>query len=429
MIDNPLYRYEFSDSERSQLPWGIGIMWRWRLYRYTIRTLKALLDIIMRVSFIPRRHNTFNLFTRAGFTGFSMQCEAIHNSIHLALGYGSNDTIGHMASPDVAAFDPIFWLHHANVDRLTAMYQVLYPNSQPTPFPPRATFGRLVPGRDGPEDNLNTNLYLFRKADGTFYKVRDFVSGRTGLWRYHYSYPEISCDPSIPRPQVVSNVGRAINTLYGPASGSPIRRRQNETLPEPLAEEPVPGEESGYAPTGSEVGMVRTEYSLRLFIDLAEMVGPWTCHIFLGAVPSRPADYSTSPNRWGVFAPFSAPGERMGSMAYTYDFSLTDKLLSLDVSPNGTETYLTANLKYVIVSETGLVIDPSSLKTFKAGICTTQGTYGKPGSDKLASFGDCTVLYKVTEDKPGGVASPDEFYEPILLDGMQFDLNATLEQF
>ena len=30
---------------------------------------------------------------------------------------------GHMGIPDFAAFDPIFWMHHANVDRLFAMWQ------------------------------------------------------------------------------------------------------------------------------------------------------------------------------------------------------------------------------------------------------------------------------------------------------------------
>ena len=64
----------------------------------------------------------------------------------------------------------------------------------------------------------------------------------------------------------------------------------------------------------------------------------------------------------------------MESMPYTYDIALTDQLLSLGVSPNETETYLTDNLKYAMLSETGLIIDPTSLKTFRAGICTMEGT-------------------------------------------------------
>ena len=61
-----------------------------------------------------------------------------------------------MSSSVAAAFDPFFWFHHVNVDRLTAMYEVLYPNNRVTPAPARATFGRLVPGRDRSQDNVNT---------------------------------------------------------------------------------------------------------------------------------------------------------------------------------------------------------------------------------------------------------------------------------
>lgn len=50
--------------------------------------------------------------------------ESIHNSIHNSVG-----GYGHMQFPEVAGFDPVFWLHHANVDRLFAMWQVLHRDS------------------------------------------------------------------------------------------------------------------------------------------------------------------------------------------------------------------------------------------------------------------------------------------------------------
>lgn len=45
--------------------------------------------------------------------------EVVHDALHDAIG-GEG---GHMSYPDVAAFDPIFWLHHCNVDRLLALWQ------------------------------------------------------------------------------------------------------------------------------------------------------------------------------------------------------------------------------------------------------------------------------------------------------------------
>ncbi|KAG8825286.1 hypothetical protein FRC17_008757 [Serendipita sp. 399] len=50
--------------------------------------------------------------------------ESIHGTIHKWVGDN-----GHMSVADHAAFDPIFWLHHCNVDRLFALWQAINPNS------------------------------------------------------------------------------------------------------------------------------------------------------------------------------------------------------------------------------------------------------------------------------------------------------------
>ncbi|KAL4862058.1 common central domain of tyrosinase-domain-containing protein [Aspergillus spectabilis] len=56
-----------------------------------------------------------------------MSLAAIHNGIY---GYvGDKDTgglVGQMGDPPVAAFDPIFWFHHCNVDHLAATFQTLH---------------------------------------------------------------------------------------------------------------------------------------------------------------------------------------------------------------------------------------------------------------------------------------------------------------
>lgn len=61
--------------------------------------------------------------TYAGFqntteTGGGVTVSAMHNGMHSWWGGG-----GHMSSASVSAFDPIFYLHHANIDRLWAMWQ------------------------------------------------------------------------------------------------------------------------------------------------------------------------------------------------------------------------------------------------------------------------------------------------------------------
>ena len=431
MMDNPFYRYNFHvPQEINRLPYPFSV------YRYTTRNPNGVqpnpvngdgaINTAMMNSFTSRRQNTFNLFTRTTFNAFSNQCEIIHNGIHNTIGAGTNGGRGHMASPAAAAYDPIFWLHHSNIDRLIAMYQVIYPNNLLTPAPATETFCRVRRGGPVPSmDTLETRLCPFRKQDGSFYTGSDFTSGSVGIWKYNYSYPEIPCQGSgLPLRDLSQDVRMAINKLYMPVGGTPLRRRQNETLPEPTPEETI-----GYAPPASEVGLVRTEYSLRLYIDLAEIKEPWVCHIFLGKVPDRTADYLTSPSRCGVFAPFITQGGTNMSMPYTFDFALTDKLLELGVSSDETEAYLKKDLTYVIVRQNGRKVDINKLKTFKAGVCTFEGTYGKVDSDNLASLAGCTVLSEVMEEKPGGVTTEEEINEITLVDGTTELLNTTMEQY
>ena len=55
-----------------------------------------------------------------------------HNAIHVDVG-GSIPVDGWMIDPDTAALDPIFWLHHSNIDRLWSVWnRMSASNSDPT---------------------------------------------------------------------------------------------------------------------------------------------------------------------------------------------------------------------------------------------------------------------------------------------------------
>lgn len=80
-------------------------------------------------------------------------CETIHNYMHnFSGGFNPNYRIGqnpelyiepmygHMVENRVTAYDPIFWAHHCNVDRVFAMWQSQHPGVNPqvldSPLPP-----------------------------------------------------------------------------------------------------------------------------------------------------------------------------------------------------------------------------------------------------------------------------------------------------
>lgn len=62
------------------------------------------------------------------FTLFTERSEAAHDQVHGHVG-------AHMSQVVTAAFDPIFWLHHVNVDRQWAIWQKLNPQLEQHPFP------------------------------------------------------------------------------------------------------------------------------------------------------------------------------------------------------------------------------------------------------------------------------------------------------
>ncbi|KAF4827508.1 Tyrosinase [Colletotrichum tropicale] len=52
--------------------------------------------------------------------------EGFHDNIHGQIATGPRNASGHMGTPAFAGFDPSFWLHHCNVDRLLAIWQGIH---------------------------------------------------------------------------------------------------------------------------------------------------------------------------------------------------------------------------------------------------------------------------------------------------------------
>ncbi len=102
-----------------------------------------------------------------------------HNAIHMDVG-------GLMESPSTAALDPIFWLHHSNIDRLWEVWI-----RQP---------GRLNPTREG------WLTFPFKLHDGEG-KAFQFVPGEVldtkGAW-LRYEYDDVSIPPPPPAARAVA---------------------------------------------------------------------------------------------------------------------------------------------------------------------------------------------------------------------------------
>jgi tyrosinase len=73
---------------------------------------------------LPTASDVEGALSRRSFLDFTQAVEELHNQIHVWVG-------GHMAQIPYAAFDPIFWAHHAMVDRLWRIWQLRHPGAGP----------------------------------------------------------------------------------------------------------------------------------------------------------------------------------------------------------------------------------------------------------------------------------------------------------
>lgn len=112
--------------------------------------------------------------------GASGSLEGIHGSYHDYLG----GDVGHMGKVAVAAFDPVFWIHHCQVDRWFAIWQAIHPKETH----PESWF------LDGDKEERARNLLPFRTSrNPDLYWKADSVYETTV---FGYSYPDL--DPGDP---------------------------------------------------------------------------------------------------------------------------------------------------------------------------------------------------------------------------------------
>lgn len=175
------------------------------------------------------RSRIYNLMTQCNdYQGFSQgdpsqrppQCqealEDIHNNIHNDIGGSQSGHQGHMAIIPVASYDPAFWMHHMNVDRMFALWQSLYPNSYTVnSHTAQASFAVAA----NTQVNGDTFLAPFHAGTNgqphTTNSVRDTNT-------FKYTYPELTSGDTSP-----SGMMAKINALYGSGAAPASKRSVN----------------------------------------------------------------------------------------------------------------------------------------------------------------------------------------------------------
>ncbi|KAF1994001.1 Di-copper centre-containing protein [Amniculicola lignicola CBS 123094] len=335
--------------------------------------------------------------------------ESVHDAVHVTAGGESG---GHMYYLDYSSFDPIFWLHHTNVDRLLAMYQVLSPNTWVT----TGNINRpMAQWNVGESKNANSPLKPFTKnTDGDFYTSNDVK--RTQV--FNYVYPENAGNPT------AAGVRSTINRLYAPNAG-PVNKRD-------IASGQYEGRKFKKGDYNVVLSIVANKYAL---------AGSYSVHCFLGS-PSNstnttvpyPAnstvpyptnstspstngtsdyDFTLDPNYVGMYGVTGHSGGHMGGND-SYPV-LTEGCLPLTTAlqgkeaygelnslhPDEVEPYLKNHLQYKIIGPGGVELAAESLPDLHIYVKACPVTPANSDED-LPVPEKYVVLPEATENKPAG---------------------------
>ncbi|KAK6199146.1 hypothetical protein LQW54_010067 [Pestalotiopsis sp. IQ-011] len=212
------------------------------------------------------RTKDFNSMATRSSPGPSL--EEPHDDVHNAAGK-------FMANALYSAFDPIFWLHHANVDRLTAFWQAInYNTTYQTEAADIETGTWAQP--NGTQMTADSPLAPFYQAGGgTFHTGKTMAK----LDTFGYTYPEIN-DWALSPDRTRQIVIRQVNQLYGANHLTPSRGRRRQRKDE--SDPPTHPHRRGESEPGLRPQAEQRQYYVQIGVERSELDLPCNIQVLLG---------------------------------------------------------------------------------------------------------------------------------------------------
>ncbi|KAJ5346417.1 hypothetical protein N7541_008899 [Penicillium brevicompactum] len=178
-------------------------------------------EMIYRLLTVPMDYTTFastNPTSKDQKVEEDLNIEYIHNNIRV-VSHGWTGDAGHMGNVPVASFDPLFFLHHCNIDRLFAIWQALNPEKWLDNVDGDNATIRDSHGKQRAV-NGDTPLQPFRRdAEGSYWTPE----GVRHTPNLGYSYPELprwdvkyrQQDGELDQDLFQKSIITTVNKLYG----------------------------------------------------------------------------------------------------------------------------------------------------------------------------------------------------------------------
>ncbi|KAF3921386.1 Tyrosinase [Dactylellina cionopaga] len=337
-------------------------------------------------AFTSRRESLWSYLAKNDndYNQLSKDIEKIHGSIHTGVS-------GFMWGVPWAGWDPVFWLHHANIDRFVAMWQAANPGIKLAPETETVKF-QMVDSRT--QIDLDTPLLPFKHSDGSWWTSKDISNVRT-IWDSGYGYPEVSCQYKSKTDKELDALATAqINNLYLDDIQPEKRIKKREE-----AESII-------------------QWTANVVVDQSELPGTFQILVFLGEPPANSQEWSSCDEKLGDLTVFGSPGEKMPSKIVTTSIGLTAILQKKGLGTNATEidNYLASNLVWKCLDEEQRPVDVKNLPTLKVGVTNNRVDIPAKASEK-ATFFRPKLRVKGTRRKKGGVTNLDDLKKPELKNG------------
>ncbi|KAL6244485.1 hypothetical protein RBB50_008727 [Rhinocladiella similis] len=429
-IDNPLFSYKFqSNAAGNGFPSAhplanLESTVRWydtatqqSNQNAATATLRAqapgILSLTYQLFTTISDYTLFSCNNPGGKPGILNNIEAIHNNIHNSIG-----GFGHMNFPETAGFDPVFFLHHANVDRLVAMWQILNPNSYIVPT--MNAFGSYYEEK-GFIDSGSTALAPFHSDAGTTMFTTD---GVRSIRTFGYGYPGLE-DWNKSQAELASNVRRLINTQYNPHTNTTHSRMSRAIKQRSANVADVFGNVDLDMAQDLSVNNLEMQWSIAILVDRFAFDTSYCIDFFIGDPPSDVTLRPTAKNLIGSYAQFGhanvslihpegAPEGQVGSevsMTHVLAAGVMRGVLK-DLSPESVIPLLQKALHWRARTATGDEVPLEAVSGLSISVYS-RSVVPTDADDRFPQYGPIQWQRSATNGKPCGASWPSMEAQPV----------------
>ncbi|KAI9750729.1 MAG: hypothetical protein M4579_006330 [Chaenotheca gracillima] len=386
--------------------------------------------------------------------------EGIHNNLHVWCGGGAmrEPGQGNMTFPEVAAFDPIFWLHHCNVDRLFALWQALHPWDAAHPQHWFAS-----------EARNQQKLRPFHRNKAGDYWTSDKIYETAKLG---YTYPELpkslsqskGAEPKVTLNFTPEQLNKELNASYNSTrraeqkASITTERTADVLITQALKVGPATKiqtalvENPALVVKQGEISDQLGVYDYLVDVKFALDGKPFIIYIFIGNVPDKdaPSDAVEYKNAVGQIYNFVAPirsigvddeagcancktqakekAELAGQVVLTnalitrwkqrlvHENNQDENQVLQSMNPEDVAPFLKTNLHWRIAGIDGSVILNEDMPSLKVAVAVGQADHFADDT-KLSEYYGYKILYEVTDGRVAGASPADHLFAP----GLAFD--------